>query len=96
MNAPPCLVGRIAQQYGGDLALVGAGGSFGSSSLQQEIGLGDAARIELLEVVWPGNKEPQAFRDVAVNSVYELREGASALKGISITPVPLRVAHTGH
>lgn len=77
-------------------ALVGSGGSFGDSSLQQELGLGDATRIEALEVLWPGSHEAQVFRDVAVNSVYEVREGASELKLIPVTPVPLRSAHTGH
>ena len=35
-------------------ATVGTGGSFGSSTLQQEIGLGDATMIRQPTVEWPG------------------------------------------
>jgi len=55
---------------------VGTGGSFGSQSLQQEIGLGDAARIASLEVVWPASGTVQRFEDVAPDRVYRLTEGS--------------------
>ncbi len=56
-------------------ATVSTGGSFGSSSLQQEIGLGRATRIRELEVRWPIGGSPQVFRDLAVDQVLEIREG---------------------
>ncbi|MEE9291477.1 MAG: CRTAC1 family protein, partial [Acidobacteriota bacterium] len=43
---------------------VGAGGSFGGNSLQQEIGLGNALAIEAIEIAWPATGEIQVFRDV--------------------------------
>ncbi|MSR46752.1 MAG: VCBS repeat-containing protein, partial [Planctomycetes bacterium] len=34
---------------------IGTGGSFGSSSLQAEIGLGEATAVTLIEIDWPGS-----------------------------------------
>ncbi|MGH7806239.1 MAG: FG-GAP-like repeat-containing protein [Candidatus Binatia bacterium] len=81
-------------------ATVSTGGSFGASSLQQEIGLGRATKIRDLEVRWPRDGKTQTFRDLAVDRVLEIREGAAE-------PVPVpskafrlgggtRVAHEDH
>jgi hypothetical protein len=58
--------------------LVGTGGSFGSSSLQAEIGLGGASRVQQLVVRWPSGVV-QTFTDVAVDAVYLVREDAELL-----------------
>jgi hypothetical protein len=63
-------------------ALCGTGGSFGSSSLQCEIGLGDALAIEELEVRWPGSGTRQVLRDVPLRTTLLIREGAD-------TPAPV-------
>ena len=54
--------------------VVSTGGSFGSSSLQQEIGLGDAREIERLEVAWPGGGV-ETFEDVPMDRIVLVREG---------------------
>ena len=54
---------------------VSTGGSFGSSSLQQEIGVGRADVIPHLEVTWPVTGESQVFEDVPVDRVLRIREG---------------------
>src|SRR5436190_8733164 len=55
---------------------VGTGGSFGSQSLQEEIGLGKAPRIETVTVRWPlPNKPTQTFSNVPINKVVAIREG---------------------
>ena len=61
-------------------ALVNTGGSFGCSSLQQEIGSGDATIIDRIEIVWP-NKERglQYFVDVPINKRYHIKEGEMEL-----------------
>jgi len=64
---------------------VGAGGSFGSQSLQQEIGLGAAPRIEMLEVRWPASGNVQRFENVPADRVYRVTEGGS-LKPLSGPP----------
>ncbi|MFP6654732.1 MAG: CRTAC1 family protein, partial [Myxococcota bacterium] len=59
--------------------LAGSGGSFGGSSMQQEIGLGDAQRIEEIRIRWPGNEGVQIFRDVRPNRFYRAVEGRAEL-----------------
>ncbi|MCA9264346.1 MAG: CRTAC1 family protein [Planctomycetales bacterium] len=61
---------------------VGSGGSFGASSLQQEIGLGAATSIDSLEVTWPGQADPQRFENVPMDQVWEIRQGATELVGV--------------
>jgi hypothetical protein len=58
---------------------VTSGGSFGSNSLMQHIGLGRAAGIASLEVFWPASGIRQTFRDVPVNSAVQVREDQSTL-----------------
>ncbi len=53
---------------------VSSGGSFGSSTLVQEIGLGKASRIKTLEVWWPASSTRQTFHDVGVNQFIEVKE----------------------
>ena len=60
--------------------LAGTGGSFGSSSLQQEIGLGDATAIRKIEVTWPtSEKITQTFEDVPMDRFYRMVEGEATL-----------------
>jgi hypothetical protein len=54
---------------------VNTGGSFGVNPLQREIGLGQAERVELLEIYWPTSDETQQFRDLAVDQRIEITEG---------------------
>jgi len=54
---------------------VGVGGTFGTNSLQSEIGLGDATSIVSLVVDWPVSKSRQVFTRLALNSVIEVTEG---------------------
>jgi len=56
-------------------ALVGSGGSFGASTLQQELGLGHATAIEAVVVRWPAGRT-ETFTDVKLDAVTVLREGA--------------------
>jgi tetratricopeptide (TPR) repeat protein len=56
---------------------VNSGGSFGASPFEQFFGLGPSARIESVEVEWPGNSSPpQTFRNVEKDQVIEIKEGA--------------------
>jgi hypothetical protein len=63
---------------------VDSGGSFGGNSLQQEIGLGDARSIEVVEVRWPATGELQAFRNVELDRAYHLVEGEAALRPLAL------------
>ncbi len=82
------LCSRIAvyteQEDGSKLTIwsnVGTGSSFGSASLQQEIGLGKAKNIEKIEVFWaqPGPKVT-VYENVPLNSFVRLVEGDSEVK----------------
>jgi len=71
---------RIKLKLAGDDGLdpfryryVTSGGSFGASSLAQNIGLEKARRIETLEVWWPTSNRRQTFKNVAVNQFIEIK-----------------------
>ena len=55
-------------------AVVGSGGSFGASSIEQEIGLGRADRMVSLEIWWPSSGTVQTFDDVPLDAHVEVRE----------------------
>lgn len=71
--------------------LVGSGGSFGASSLQQEMGLGSATRIKALEIYWPASHATQRFSDLAVDQFIEITEGAETYQVLERRPI--RFAH---
>jgi len=62
--------------------LVGTGGSYGSQSLQAELGLGDATAIEALEILWPGSGTRQSVTGgaVALDSCWRLVEGQEPVR----------------
>ena len=70
---------KVTVSEGGDSrdihAIVGSGGSFGASSLEQEIGLGMADRVESLEIYWPTSGIRQRFEDVPLDAALDIREG---------------------
>jgi hypothetical protein len=55
--------------------VAGTGGSFGSSSLQQEIGLGDAKAIRSVEITWPASGTVQRIEGLSMDRAYRIREG---------------------
>ena len=63
---------------------VGSGGSFGSSPLRQEIGLGAAAAIEYVEVAWPGSGDKQRFTGLLMDRAYRLVEGEATAEWVEL------------
>jgi hypothetical protein len=63
---------------------VGTGGSFGANPLMQEIGLGQAERIELLEAYWPTSDQTQRFSDVAMDQRIEITEGEDGYRRLPL------------
>ncbi len=64
---------------------VGSGGSFGASSLQQEIGLGrlaeDGGAIEEIEITWPDREGTrQKLGALGASAAYSVRQGAPAVR----------------
>jgi hypothetical protein len=56
---------------------ISTGGSFGSSSLQAEIGLGRVSLIRQIEIMWPSGVK-QTLNALAKNRRYVIREGEEA------------------
>lgn len=54
---------------------VNSGGSFGSSPLRQEIGIGQAKVIDDIEIRWAGSGTVQHFRNVAPRQFLHITEG---------------------
>jgi hypothetical protein len=66
---------------------VGSGGSFGASSLQQEIGLGQADTLRAIEVTWPASGRTQRFTEVEMDQIVRIREGAKAVEPVDVSSV---------
>lgn len=67
---------------------VSTGGSFGSSSLQVEMGLGETERIDELRIIWPNAAQSvDDYRNLAVDRYYRIIEGVApeALPVASVT-----------
>ncbi len=56
-----------------------SGGSYGASSLQQQIGLGDATSIRSLEVSWPTSGKRQVLQNLKTNQILTVRESDADL-----------------
>jgi hypothetical protein len=72
-------------------ATVGTGGSFGASSLQQEIGLGRASRIREVEIKWPLGRV-QRFETLKMDRRYLIREGDERPVEAPLKPFALKKA----
>ena len=54
---------------------VNSGGSFGSSPLQQEIGIGQAKSIDDIEIKWAGSQAVQHFKNIMPGQFLHITEG---------------------
>ena len=61
---------------------VGSGGSFGSSTFRQEIGLADATEVRSVEIFWPATGKTQVLTGFQPNRAYRIKEGA-------VLPIPV-------
>jgi hypothetical protein len=69
---------------------VSTGGSFGESSIQQEIGLGKAEAIEGIEIRWPNRaKSVQRLGPLEMDSIYEITEGEEEVRRVPAKPFDL-------
>ena len=76
---------------------VSEGASFGSNTLRQEIGLGDATGIASVEIRWPGSGRVQLVRGLELRKRYRVREGRLAPIPVERPHVPLvRVQPPAH
>jgi tetratricopeptide (TPR) repeat protein len=65
--------------------LVSTGSSFGSNSLQLEIGLDDATLIKRCEVRWPDMEmTTEVFSDLAINKTYRIVQGKGSAEEVPV------------
>lgn len=64
--------------------IIGSGGSFGASPLRAEIGLGAATAITRVQVHWPTSGMTQQFDALELDRFYEITEGQSAPRQITL------------
>jgi tetratricopeptide (TPR) repeat protein len=70
---------------------VNSGGSFGSSPLQQEIGIGQAKSIAEIEIKWAGTTEKQYFRNIAPNQFLHITEGDNTSHPVKLKPLEFKI-----
>ena len=71
-------------------ATVSSGGTFGGSSLQQEIGLGRATAIRTLVITWPATGQTDVYADMGLNRAYRIREGDPTPTPLTLDPLDLQ------
>jgi hypothetical protein len=74
---------------------VNSGGSFGASPLRREIGIGEATRIDEIEVYWHPGSESQIFRDIHPDQFVKVYEGMDKLETVPLQALNFKVAE-GH
>ena len=60
--------------------VVSSGGSFGANPLAQHIGVGDARRVERLEIYWPVSRETQVFESIDADRALRITEGSTTFE----------------
>ncbi|MDZ7694093.1 MAG: CRTAC1 family protein [Balneolaceae bacterium] len=68
---------------------VTTGSSFGSNSLQQEIGLGNATSVQSIQVFWPASGKEQVFKDVKMNAFHLVAEHKDQLETLERSEIKL-------
>ncbi len=69
-------------------SVAGSGASFGASSLQQELGLGQATRLERLEIQWPAGGL-QVIEDLAMDQIIRVTEGEPGFAKMELPMITL-------
>jgi hypothetical protein len=64
---------------------VTSGGSFGGNSLQLEIGVSQAHKIQLIKIIWPSGRISK-FENIKVNQILQLTEGDEKPVVVHLTP----------
>lgn len=67
--------------------VVNTGGTFGSSSIQQEIGIGKAKALKELKVNWQNGKS-QVFYNLPIKKKLKITEGKDQYETYSLNPIP--------
>ncbi|HSZ87140.1 MAG TPA: ASPIC/UnbV domain-containing protein, partial [Puia sp.] len=63
---------------------VNSGGSFGSSPLRKEIGIGKATVIDELIIKWPTSNTQQVFKNVKPGKFLKITEGVDKIEEMNL------------
>lgn len=66
---------------------VNSGGSFGSSPLRREIGMGAATKIDVLEIRWHGSSTIDVFYNIPVNQYIKITEGNKTFETVKLKKI---------
>jgi len=69
---------------------VGSVSSFGGSPIRQEIGLGDATKIDSVEVYWPASGTMQKFADVPLDRFIKITEAQEVFEELPFRAIELQ------
>jgi hypothetical protein len=63
---------------------VNSGGSFGSSPLRREIGIGKAKMIDELTIKWPATGITQVFKNIPADQFLKIKEGNDRIEKMNL------------
>lgn len=66
---------------------VNSGGSFGSSPLRREIGIGQATNVDEIEIQWHGSGKTSVFKNIKPDQFYKIREGENQLEVLPLKKI---------
>ena len=74
---------------------VNSGGSFGSSPLRREIGIGQSDTIDELTITWAGNNTTQTFKNISSNQCIKIAEGKDAIEHVVLKKLDIETTING-
>jgi hypothetical protein len=75
--------------------VIGTGGSFGASSMHEEIGMGKATEIKKLTIYWQ-NSEKQEFTQLKANQKVRITEGKATVETVTYKYIAFAKASGAH
>lgn len=72
-----------------------SGGSFGSSPLRREIGIGSATMIDEIRITWPASGITQVLTNVLPNQLLQITEGQDGSQPLPLSKLQFVFADTG-
>lgn len=74
---------------------VSTGGSFGSASLRQEIGLDKASTVKKITIDWPDGQK-QIIENISINQFIKIEEGSNQAKTLNLKKLDFRKSGGTH
>jgi hypothetical protein len=72
---------------------VNSGGSFGSSPLRKEIGIGQSTVIDNLTIKWPASKKIQVFKNIRPRQFLKIKEGSDQIEKMNLKLLKFEVSN---